>query len=122
MEIEGVNSSISRHLPMFIVDILQHDVAERLDSILRLLNNDSCIGWREFWPRDFNERETVSALSELVKSRFVTIYREDANRSELVATELHELPDEVGAYWYGRSAAGIAAWDAWEPPVSDNDR
>ncbi len=122
MDNERVDNSTSRHLPMFIVDVLQHDVAERLDSILRLLNNDSCIGWREFWPRDFNEPEVILALGELVKSGLVTVYREDTNGAELVATELRELPDDVADYWYGRSAAGIAAWDSWEPPVSESEK
>lgn len=121
MDNERVNDSIARQLPMFLLDVLQHDVAERVDSILRLLNNDSCIGWREFWPHDFNEREVISALSELVKSGFVTVFREDASRAELVATDLHELPDDAASYWYGRSAAGIDAWDSWKPPISDND-
>ena len=122
MDNERINDSMSRQLRMFILDVLQHDVAERVDSILRLLNNDSCIGWREFWLRDFNEQEVISALSELVKSGLVTVFREDTDRAELVPTNLREMPNDVALYWYGRSAAGIEAWDSWEPPIPENDK
>ena len=122
MDHERVNDSMSRQLPMFILDVLQHDVAERMDSILRLLNDDSCIGWREFWPRDFSEQEVISALSELVQSGLVTVYRDDTDDAVMVATNWRELPDDPACYWYGRSAAGIEAWDAWEPPISENDK
>ena len=67
-------------------------------------------------------QEVISALSKLVKSGLVIVFREDTDRAELVATDLRELPDDPASYWYGRSAAGIEAWDSWDPAISDNDR
>ncbi|MFN7811240.1 MAG: hypothetical protein ACK5SI_01085 [Planctomycetia bacterium] len=114
-----VDNTMASQLPMFILDVLQHDVAEQVSSILRLLNNDGCIGWREFWPRDFSEEEVVEALGRLVEEGRVIVFRESAENGELVPTSVRELPMDVNSQWYGRSMSGEEAWDSWEPPTSE---
>jgi hypothetical protein len=119
MDHKEFDNPLLGQLPMFIIDVLQHDIAEQLDSILQLLNDKYCLGWREFWPHDFNESEVIPALAGLVTSGMVVIYCDDTDECGMFLTPLRELPHEVAKYWYGRSESGVAAWDAWDPPISD---
>jgi hypothetical protein len=102
---------------MFILDVLQHDVAERVESIIPLLNNPGCIGWRVFRSCDFRVDEVVRALRQLVADGLVVVYAE--SHGELVRVPNQVMPEVLDSYWFGRSQAGIAAWDAWQPPLLD---
>ena len=106
-------------LRMFILDVLQHDVAEQMDSILRLLNNPGCIGWREFWPHDFTSEEVLGALEGLLHGGLVQLLREDTVQGELVPVNVPEvdLQQDFATLWFGRTDQGHEAWDRWEPPT-----
>jgi len=118
---ERGDNTMASQLPMFVLDVLKHDVAEQVPSILRLLNNDSCIGWRDLWRRDFSEEEVAQALRQLVEKGHVIVFQESPEHGGLVATAVRELPIEVNLYWYGRSLSGEEVWDAWEPPISERN-
>jgi len=104
---------------MFILDVLQHDVAEQVSSIVRLLNNRGCIGWREFWPHDFSAEEVCKALETMVDDDLVTVYCEDTAKSELIEFRNRPLNAWSDSLWFGRSNKGKKAWDEWEPPVNN---
>ncbi len=91
-------------LRMFILDVLQHDVAENIDSILRLLNNTGCIGWRQFWSHDFTKREVVDAIHTLVHDGLILPFHEDATVGELVPENPSEISiqHDARALWFGR--------------------
>ena len=108
-----------KQLGMFVLDVLQHDVAEQVDSILCLLNNTGCIGWREFWSHDFTIDEVLGVLQGLLRDGLVELLREDPTRGELVAVNYNEVSIEgdLEVLWFGRTNRGCETWDAWEPPT-----
>ena len=107
-------------LRMFILDVLRYDI-EPLESILKLLNNDSCVGWRQFWPRDFTGAEIVPALKELIEKGYVDVYEMSADERELVPTDMARLSleDSAGNYWYLLTDLGRRVWNEWQPPIDD---
>jgi hypothetical protein len=105
-------------LDMFIIDVLQHDI-ENLSSILRLLNNDSCIGWRVFWPHEFSAQEVVPELIRLCSQGLLAAFmvREDDNALHEIDRRPSETEVTSGDLWFSVSKQGNACWDAWEPPT-----
>jgi hypothetical protein len=101
---------------MFVLDVLQHDVAEQVPSILRLLNNSDCIGWREFWPHDFTEDEVFVALKTLIDDGLVTIYNESPTNAELLESKVSAVDLSCESIWFGCSKQGKIIWDEWIPP------
>ena len=118
MVVKGHNPMGSQTLlRMFILDVLQHDVVEPLQSVLRLLNNRGYIGWRHLWPHDFKATEVVESLRELIDNQLVLVYQE--SRGELIQAEVTAVMDgntDFESIWFGRTATGTAEWNAWEPP------
>lgn len=103
---------------MFILDVLRHDVIEQVPSILKLLNNDGGIGWREFWPHDFTVDEVVPALEGLVRAGYVRALREQGSGDQLVPVCSLEL--DIGrdqdTLWFELTDEGRRVWGQWEPP------
>lgn len=99
---------------MFVLDVLRHDVIENATSIVQMLNDDGCIGWRDHWDRDFTKQDVLSVLGPLVEAGLVRGLRESAERGGLIEINSTDLSgDDV---WFELTAAGRKAWDAWEPP------
>lgn len=110
-------------LRMFIVDVLRHDAAESLATLLRLLNNDGCIGWRVFWPHDFEREEVLAALEELIRAGMVEQLVLDQDGVELVAVArgAMEFRGDAEEIWFALTPKGKAEWERWQPPVqADN--
>lgn len=57
---------------MFVLDALANDI-EDLESILRMLNSDTSLGWSMEWGRPFERAEVVEALSRLVAKDYVQV-------------------------------------------------
>ena len=110
----------SADLSMFILDVLRYDI-EPMDSIIKLLNDDGCIGWRHLWSRDFTISDVLPELKKLLQMQFLDIYELDDSNTELIPVEPNEINiDERGdEYWYLITDTGQKAWKDWEPPVSD---
>lgn len=105
-----------KQLRMFILDALRHDDIENLDSILKLLNNPGCIGWRVFWPGDFVVGEVVPQLRALATEGKVQSLRETGRGDELEPI----APDQIVTderIWFALTDVGREAWDAWRPPT-----
>ena len=112
-------------LKMFVVDVLRHDAVEQISSILRLLNNTGCIGWRDQWPHDFTAQEVESALAHLIQEGLVCPFRErtendpnEANEDGFVAIPVVDFrfAGERDSLWFHLTRKGREAWSRWEPP------
>ena len=113
------NSGAPPVLEMFVLDVLQHDVAEQVPSILRLLNNRGCIGWRDFWPHDFSAEEVTAALRQLVHTGLVELFSED-HAGTLSVCDKPDWNAPMESLWFGIASAGRAKWGEWEPPNAVN--
>ena len=113
-----ITSEKRRHLPMFILDVLRHDEAEQLRSILSLLNNAGCIGWRDCWPRDFTSEDVIPVLAELVRLGQVRLLAEGPG-DDLTPRELTEvnISQDLDKLWFELTESGRQAWAQWEPPA-----
>ena len=111
---------ISKHIPMFVVDVLRYDI-EQVPSIAKLLNNTGSVGWRKFWARDFTDREVVAALEELVTEGLVDVLVYEPQRKELV--RMTATPDFRGSleeYWFCLNGSGRKKWEEWKPPTEED--
>lgn len=112
-----------RHLPMFVIDVLRYDI-EQIPNIVTLLNARGGVGWRVFWPRDFQEEEVWRALRELLASGHVVPYIDAPEAFEIIPYdgEIGGL-EQARALWFELTEKGWAAWESWEDcPVSDEDQ
>ncbi len=105
-----------RHvIDMYVLDVLRHDEVEQLSSILNLLNDDGCIGWRSEWGRWFTEGEVWESLRRLTRARCVFVAAEEPGG--LVRVEegsAHFGLDDQGEIWFGLTEVGVRIWDQWE--------
>jgi len=104
---------------MFVLDVLKYDI-EQIGSILNLLNDDTCIGWRPFWGRPFTTAETTKWLAELADQGLVEVCHERGGY--LVPVDDNPVLDEntVGAYWFRLMTRGEEALERWDPPIDLN--
>ena len=110
---------IKRALSMFILDVMRHDDAENISSIVNMLNDDSgSIGWREFWLHDFTREEVLWAMNELIAQKFVQPLREGTARMERVDARTVNLQKKSDDLWFALTKAGRQAWQKWIPPKS----
>lgn len=112
------NSGSTEHLPFFVLDILRHDALEQIGNIRNMLNDRGCIGWRDHWPHDFEEKEIVAVMPQLVDRALVEaieIDQDGTTRSWLSASDLRRRQD-LGDVWFHLTEKGLALWDTWDPP------
>ncbi len=112
----------TRHdLPMFVLDVLRHDVIEQLPSIIKMLNNDGCIGWRFCWTHDFTTEEVIPVLRGLIAGGFVELVCEEefGNQVIPVAIENVNLDEASDRLWFGLTQKGLEQWSTWNPPVDE---
>lgn len=102
-------------LEMFVLDVLRHDDLEPVSSLVRMLNDRSCIGWRDRWPHDFTADEVQAALKELVEQGRVDLLKEDAE-GELQPASYEDVNAANDTVWYRLTMAGSAALAQWDPP------
>ena len=106
-----------RDVEMFVLDVLRHDIVQ-LESVLKLLNNRGCIGWREFWPCDFTGPTVILAIKRLTEQGFVQLLTYNPDKNELEPLDSDEVLRESKwkQAWYHSTDSGFAAWHEWEPP------
>ena len=105
---------------MFIVDVLRYDI-EQISSVLNLLNSEGCIGWREFWPRDFRFDEVATELIALVESGLVERLEVAEDKYELVPLARSMDPALMDQLWFRITKRGWQAWGTWDAPISPED-
>jgi hypothetical protein len=100
---------------MCILDVLKYDI-ENVAGIVRLLNDRTCIGWRNFRDRDFSNEEVVSALHDLVRGNMVIVLREESDA--LVRINIPKyFTDIAGSLWFKIRKSGLEALNRWNPPM-----
>ena len=107
------------HLRMFILDVLRHDDIENCPSILRMLNNRGCIGWREFWPSDFSDVEVLQELRHLAGEGHIQVLREIGQENQLEPIALDLITEIDEHVWFALTDSGRDAWAQWDPPSED---
>lgn len=106
----------ARDCRMFVLDVLKYDI-EQIGSILNLLNDDTCIGWRPFRDRPFDAAEVTKWLVELADQGLVEVCHERGGY--LVPVEDTSVLNEytVSAYWFRLMTRGEKALERWDPPI-----
>jgi hypothetical protein len=114
------NGAIDSDLTMFVLDVLRHDI-ENLESVLRLLNSATSIGWRAFWPHDFTVDEVVPVLNRLLDEGLIRQLAEE--RGVLVLRE-QAVPIVAGTerIWFQITDDALQIWERWEPPTEVHGR
>ncbi|MEX2139578.1 MAG: hypothetical protein WD894_09975 [Pirellulales bacterium] len=107
-------------LRMFILDVIRHDGLEQVSGMVELLNDRNCIGWREFWPRDFTAEEIWMQLKHLCKQGLIDALIEQAPEFDLVSLDSAKLDAlaDSNQLWFALTDAGRRAWEQWAPPTS----
>ena len=102
---------------MYVLDALANDV-EDIESILRMLNSETDLGWRAEWGREFNRLDVVSALSRLIRQDFVRVFIHDEEGKALreIANALLPPANYDDAY-FGMTERGRVMHSNWDPPT-----
>jgi hypothetical protein len=102
---------------MYVLDALVSDL-ESLDGILRVLNSDTELGWRQEWGGKFLRPEIVQALARLIQADLVRSYLSDELSKGLVEGSPRMLPPgDFDDAWFGITERGRLVHTNWEPPL-----
>jgi hypothetical protein len=105
-------------LEMFVVDVMRHDVIENVPAILKMINDDGCIGWREFWPQDFTVIEVTTALKRLAGYGHVDVLEEIGGEVSRVDPGRFNPENDYSQFWFTLTDTGKSRWEHWDPPTS----
>ena len=116
--LDAMNHSESL-LRMFVLDVLRHDEAENIHSIVNMLNDYHTVGWRDHWPREFSQNDVLTVLPSLLIEELIWIG--EYNSSEDAIVQSHRafpLPSSVNLeeIWFGLTSKGRMAIESWKPP------
>jgi hypothetical protein len=103
---------------MYVLDTLANDV-EDMESILRMLNSDTNLGWRREWGRDFTKEDVVAALSRLIHQDFVQVFALDGEGKMIQEIGRRIMP--AGTYadaYFGITQRGRLVHSNWDDPES----
>lgn len=107
----------SRTPDIYVLDALANDI-EDLDSILRMLNSDTALGWAKEWGRAFTRSEIVEALSRLVKKGFVGVLVLADDGKSLVDLDPRALPpNDYTDVYLSLTERGRLVHTNWDPTV-----
>ena len=102
---------------LYVMDSLANDI-EDLESILRMLNSDTVLGWHKEWGREFERAEIVEALSRMIRDDMVRVYVFAAGNKVLEEAPPRSLPpasyDDV---YFGLTPRGRLVHQNWEPDI-----
>lgn len=99
---------------LYVLDTLANDV-EELDSILRMLNSNTVLGWSDEWGRPFSRPEVVAALSRLIKRDLVevlTLTEDGKSLRELGSGILP--PNTYDDVYFSMTAKGRLVHRSWD--------
>lgn len=106
---------------LYVLDALANDI-EDLDSILRMLNSDSSLGWAAEWGRPFQRGELVEALSRLVAKNNVQVLVLAPDGKSLESLSSTALPP--GSYqdaYFSLTDRGRLVHRNWDPELGGDD-
>jgi hypothetical protein len=91
---------------------------EDLESVLRMLNSNTALGWSKEWGRPFHREEVVEVLTRLVAKDLVQVLILAADEKSLEALPRSTLPpgryDDV---YFTLTEKGRLVHQNWEPSV-----
>ncbi len=106
---------------MYVLDSLANDI-EDLDSILRMLNRDSALGWQQDWGREFIREEIVQALSRLIREDLVQVFVLAPGGKSLEEWPAKSLPPgDYGDVYFGLTSRGRLVHANWHPDVGSEN-
>ncbi len=97
----------------YVLDTLADDV-ENLESILRMLNSDTELGWVREWGRQFTREDVISALSRLVRDDHVFVVARDGGEMQQLSPRALP-PESYGDAYFGITDRGRLIHADWEP-------
>ncbi len=106
---------------MFVLDALANDI-EDIESILRMLNSETSLGWSAEWGRPFVRAEVVEAISRLVAKDYVQVLVLSADGTSLDALPAKALPPgDYGAAYFALTEHGRLVHRNWDPGVEADE-
>ena len=105
------------NLKMFIIDVLRHGGGSTLEGILKRLNANDSIGWRDVNGKPFLIKEVNSKVMELVKDQTLLVEDLNNNSKVLSVTEIDQITFSE-YYLITNSKKALAELAKWKPPKS----
>jgi len=102
---------------LYVLDALANDI-EDLESILRMLNGDTSLGWAAEWGRPFQRGDVVEALSRLAAKDYVQVLVLASDGKSLESLSSTALPP--GSYqdaYFALTARGRLVHRNWDPEL-----
>ena len=101
---------------LFVLDSLANDI-EDLESILRMLNSETVLGWKQEWGTTFARDVVVEALSRLIRKELVEVLIAASDGKSLMPLGRGLLPP--GSYddvYFSMTDRGRLVHTNWEIP------
>lgn len=106
---------------LYVLDSLANDI-ENLESILRMLNSNTSLGWAAEWGCPFQRGELVEALSRLVAKNYVQVLVLASDSKSLESLSSTALPP--GSYqdaYFALTDRGRLVHRNWDPDLGGGD-
>lgn len=106
---------------LYVLDALVNDF-EDLESILRMLNSGTSLGWAIEWGRPFQREELIAALSRLVTKDYVQVLLLAPDGKSLESFSSTALPP--GSYqdvYFALTDRGRLVHRNWDPELGGDD-
>ena len=105
------------HADLYVLDALANDT-EDLESILRMLNSDTELGWTKEWGRTFSRQDVVEALSRLISKDLVRVLTPTAEVGTIEHAPPTTLPRETyDNVYFATTARGRLVHANWDPAL-----
>ncbi len=102
---------------LYVLDALSNDI-EDLESILRMLNSDTALGWAKEWGRAFTRGEIVEALTRLIRKAFVRVLVLADDGKSLTDLDPGTLPpNDYAEVYFSLTERGRMVHADWDPMV-----
>jgi hypothetical protein len=102
---------------LYVLDALSNDI-EDLESVLRMLNSDTALGWAKEWGRTFTRAEIVEAVSRLIKRDLVRVLVYGSDGKSLTELSPEVLPPgDYGDVYFSLTERGRLVHSSWDPAV-----
>ena len=109
----------TKRLDLYVLDSLSNDI-EDIESITRMLNSDSELGWKKEWGAEFSRLDIVTSLTRMVKNDLVRVLAIQGDSPTLTELRSQQMPDsDLDALCFAITARGRMVHGAWELPPEE---
>jgi hypothetical protein len=106
---------------MFVLDALVNDI-EDVESVLRMLNSDTALGWSDEWGRPFQRGEVVATLTRLIAKNYVDVLVLASDGKSLESLPSKSLPpSSYEEVYFAITDRGRTIHRNWDAPSGDTD-